>query len=803
MFKNTLRKSLRRAAAGLLSCAAACSMVFGAIPVAAEEFVEESAIEDRVQDILGKMTTRQKITQMIMPDFRKWGTTTENATDFTVMNDEVSKIIADYDFGAVILFANNVKTTEQSFNLAMDIQKAAISDGGLPVLLSIDQEGGIVTRLGTGSALPGNMAVGATHSIDDAKKVGEIIGSELSVLGINTDLAPDVDVNNNPNNPVIGLRSFGDDPEQVGLLGSAVISGLAEYNVIGCAKHFPGHGDVSTDSHYGLPVVDKTVEEIKDNELKPFQVAIDEGIDMIMTAHILFPALDDTTLHSDQTGNEEKLPATLSKKIITDLLKGEMGFDGVVSTDAMNMAGVAAAWSQPQRTAVAMEAGADLICMPTVLYCEDDLKDLDAVIDYCEKEVENGKLSEERLDDACTRILTLKAEKGILDWNEDDYSLEEALQVVGSAENKEAEREISARAVTVTRNNNDVLPMDIQKNTNVVFALPYSNEPGLTSMAWNRGKEAGTVPAGAKMDYFVYTSQAELTDEQKAKIDWADYVVAVTEVSRPDRMVGKHWSSKIPNDIMDYGKSKDKKTVIMSADKPYDTQWYPNADAVMAVYGNKGTGVDPTESLIGGITTANEAFGPNILAGVEVALGTFGASGQLPVNVYKYDEATSQYSTDEVVYPRGFGLTYQSKADANRVMMFRLYNPNSGEHYYTESARERDVLVSYGWKAEGIAWIAPKESKTPVYRLYNHNAGDHFYTLSERERDYLVDAGWRYEGIGWYSDDAKTVNVYREYNPNAKAGSHNFTTDYKEHTYLVELGWKDENIAWYALENFE
>lgn len=805
MYKNSLRKAVNRTAAVVVSCAAACSMLFssGLNVFAINDQPDEAAIQERVEDILSKMTTRQKIEQMIMVDFRKWGTTDKDATDFTVMNDEVAKIIADYDFGAVILFANNVQETEQSFNLTKEIQKAAISDGGLPVLITTDQEGGSVVRLGSGTALPGNMALGATWNYEDAKKAGEIIGSELSVLGINTDLAPDVDVNNNPNNPVIGLRSFGDDPDAVGLMASSVIAGLSEYNVIGCAKHFPGHGDVATDSHYGLPIVDKPVEEIKDNELKPYYVAINEGIEMIMTAHILYPTLDNSTLHSDLTGQEEHLPATLSKKIITDLLKGEMGFEGVVSTDAMNMEGVAKAWSQPQRTAVAMEAGADLICMPTVLYCEDDLKDLDAVIDYCEKDVENGKLTEERLNDACTRILTLKARKGILDWNEDDYSLDEAKAVVGNAENKEAEREISARAVTVTRNNDNVLPMDVQKNTNVLVCTPYSNEPGLASMAWNRGKEAKTVPDGAKFDYFVYYGQSELTEEQKAKIDWADYVIAVTEVSSGARMGGKHWSSKIPNDVMNYGKSKGKKTIIISADKPYDTQWYPEADAVMAVYGNKGTGVDPTEAIIGGATTANEAYGPNILAGVEVALGTFGASGQLPVNVYKYDDATGTYATDEIVYKRGYGLTYQSKSDANRVLMYRLYNPNSGEHFYTEDPEERDSLYSLGWHTEGVGWIAPRHSNTPVYRLYNPNAGDHFYTADLDEKNHLVHVGWRYEGIGWYSDDEQHETVWREYNPNAKAGSHNFTSDFDEHNMLIELGWHDEGIAWYGLENFE
>ncbi|UNT95590.1 glycoside hydrolase family 3 N-terminal domain-containing protein [Allobaculum mucilyticum] len=804
MLKQKLRTAARRAAAAALSCAAACSIVFTSAPaIHAEDADSDVAIQARVDDILSKMSTRQKIEQMIMVDFRKWGTTDDTATDFTTMNDEVAQIIADYDFGAVILFANNVQQTEQSYNLTMDLQKAAISDGGLPLLITIDQEGGSVTRLGTGTALPGNMALGATANTEDAKKVGEIIGSELSVLGINTDLAPSVDVNNNPNNPVIGLRSYGDDPVAVGEMASAEIAGMSEYNIIGCAKHFPGHGDVATDSHYGLPIVNKTVEEIKNNELKPYEVVIGEGIEMIMTAHILYPALDNTTLHSDLTNQEEQLPATLSKKIITDLLKGEMGFDGVVSTDAMNMEGVAKAWSQPQRTAVAMEAGADLICMPTVLYCKDDLKDLDAVIDYCEQEVQNGKLTEERLNDACTRILTLKARKGILDWKEDDYSLAEAKEVVGCAENKQAEREISARAVTVTRNNDDVLPMDVKADTTVLVATPYSNEPGLVSMAWNRGKEAETVENGAKLDYFVYMGETELTDEEKAKIDAADYVAAVTEVSRADRMGGNHWSSKMPNEIMNYAKSKGKKTIIISADKPYDTQWYPNADAVMAVYGNKGTGVDPTEAIIGGATAANEAYGPNILAGIEVALGTFGASGQLPVNVYKYDEDKKEYSTTDIVYKRGFGLTYQSKSDANRIEMYRLYNPNSGEHFYTSNSKERDYLAKVGWTTEGVGWIAPKQSKSPVYRLYNPNAGDHVYTLSSREKDYLVKAGWKDEGIGWYSDDKKSVEVWREYNPNAKAGSHNFTTNFDEHTYLVELGWKGEGVAWYGLENFE
>ena len=157
-------------------------------------------------------------------------------------------------------------------------------------------------------------------------------------------------------------------------MASSTIAGLKDYNVIGCAKHFPGHGDTATDSHYGLPIVNKSKAELLNNELKPYKIAINQGIEMIMTAHILYPQLDNTTVVSEKTGNEEKKPATMSKAIITDLLKGEMGFNGVVTTDAMNMKAIADTFGQVQAVKLAIEAGADLICMPTVLYSLDDVK---------------------------------------------------------------------------------------------------------------------------------------------------------------------------------------------------------------------------------------------------------------------------------------------------------------------------------------------------------------------------------------------------------------------------------------------
>ncbi|MBQ9609536.1 MAG: hypothetical protein IJV15_08860 [Lachnospiraceae bacterium] len=150
------------------------------------------------------------------------------------------------------------------------------------------------------------------------------------------------------------------------------------------------------------------------------------------------------------------------------------------------------------------------------------------------------------------------------------------------------------------------------------------------------------------------------------------------------------------------------------------------------------------------------------------------------------------------------GQTIKNESDVKSttqlsVEMYRLYNPNSGEHFYTASADERDTLISAGWKYEGVGWIAPATSNTPVFRLYNPNAGEHHYTMNREERDYLVTIGWKDEGIGWYSDDAKTVALYRQYNPNAKTGSHNYTTSKSENDWLVSIGWKGEGIGWYGL----
>ena len=601
--------------------------------------------------LCAEMSLRDKITQMLMVDFRYW-----NEVPFTVMNDQVQQIVSDYRFGSIIYFAQNLTDTEQALTLTAQLQQAATDGGGLPMLIAADQEGGSVFRLNSGTALPGNMALGAAGDPEYANLAGAVIGSELSAVGINTNLAPVADVNSNAGNPVIGLRSFGDNPAKVGNLASGIIAGMAEYNVIGCAKHFPGHGNTSTDSHYGLPVVNKSLEELLESELIPFQTAIQSGVEMIMTAHILYPQIEPDTLLSEKTGLQESLPATMSDDILTGLLKEKMGFEGIVVTDAMNMAGVSENWTPVQAAVTAIQAGADMICMPCPLRSSADLPLLDSIIAGIEAAVADGTLPLSRIDDAVKRILQVKENHGLLSDSPAFPSLQEALAVVGSEANRRAEREIAAAAVTVVQNRNHTLPLSITSESRVLMMVPYDNEQAQMLLGWNRAKEAGLIPEGAQVRTITFT-QDSTTDTLRNELDWADTIIINSEISSAAKLNGASWLSAIPLSVIDYANTLGKITVVQSVDKPYDVQSYPDAHAVLAVYGCKGSSLDPTQALLGGVTASQSACGPNIIAGIEVILGVFPARGTLPVDIPHY--ADGSY-TEEILFPRGYGLRYDS-----------------------------------------------------------------------------------------------------------------------------------------------
>ncbi|MFN2362944.1 MAG: glycoside hydrolase family 3 N-terminal domain-containing protein, partial [Halarsenatibacteraceae bacterium] len=269
--------------------------------------------------IIKEMSLQEKLGQLMMIGF--------NGQRLTA---ELAEMISKYNVGGIIYFARNIEIPEQVARLSSEIQRVSLESNSIPALISADEEGGVVTRVKGMTHMPGLMAIGATGDYQEAFKAAKTAGNQLKYLGINMNLAPVLDINNNPENPVIGVRSFGSDPFEVSKFGKKYIAGLQEAEVVACGKHFPGHGDTSVDSHNDLPVIEYGLDRLVEVELRPFKEAINAGIDSIMTAHIAYPELT----------SEVGLPATLSKKILIGILREKLGFKGMIITDCMEMNGI-------------------------------------------------------------------------------------------------------------------------------------------------------------------------------------------------------------------------------------------------------------------------------------------------------------------------------------------------------------------------------------------------------------------------------------------------------------------------------
>ena len=636
----------------------------------------ETNSQSKAEQIVAEMTLDEKIGQMLMPDFRLWKQNGEaKEQNFTEMNEEVAAIIEEFDLGGVILFAQNVKTTEQTTKLVHDMQEIAVNDddGNLPLLITIDQEGGIVTRLGTGTNFPGNMALGATKNEQSAYDTAEVIAKELDALGINVNFAPSVDVNNNPSNPVIGLRSFSSDPELVGDLGVAMINGLQDNGVSAAAKHFPGHGDTATDSHYGLPRVDKSLEELKEVELKPFQDAIDNGVDMIMTAHIQYPQIETDKHISKKDGQEMEIPATLSDNILTGLLREDMNYDGVIITDALNMEAISENFGEAEAVVMAIKAGADIALMPAIIREEADVQKLRDIVDGVKAAVASNEITEESINESVARIVKLKIDRGIMDVENDTRTVEEkvanANAVVGCDEHREVERRVSAEAITVVKNEDNILPLNPKEGENVLLVAPYANE--LPGMQFGLTRIIAEEKVNSvNIDTYCYKSQATMTDELKAKIDAADYVVVLSEMGRYTHLASTHWITAIPNAVTAYANELNKDSVVVSVGKPYDVAAHTEAKAEVVAYGY--VGMDPTEAD-GGLTPT-QAFGPNIPAAIEVIFGAAEAQGTLPVDIPVVDENGNPDLTVNA-YEFGYGITNLTSVGSTSIEL-----PKEVEH---------------------------------------------------------------------------------------------------------------------------
>lgn len=364
---------------------------------------EEERDTETVQKRIASMSIDEKIGQMIFAGALG-----------TEPNAEIDVLINNYKVGGFIFSGNNITSPSQTIAYINALQTKN-STNKIPLFLGIDQEGGRVSKLpGDLVNIPTNLEIGQMNDPLFTFELGSILGNLVSAYGFNINFAPVLDINSNPQNPVIGDRSFGNNAKLVSELGIQLMKGIQSENVIPTIKHFPGHGDTSVDSHLELPTVNKSLSELEKLELIPFRRAIDEGADMVMIAHLLLPQID------------RNYPASLSKIIITDLLRNQLGFTGVVITDDMTMKAITGNFDIGSAAVMSVKAGSDII-----MVAHDD-ENMMKVISALKKAVEVGEISEEQVNESVARILKLKDEYGITNTLSEEVNINAQNQLIKS-----------------------------------------------------------------------------------------------------------------------------------------------------------------------------------------------------------------------------------------------------------------------------------------------------------------------------------------------------------------------------------
>lgn len=569
------------------------------------------ADDRRLRSRLARMTLPEKVGQLFVARVYGHSATDPDQADIDANLSEIgvrnaAELIAEYHVGGIIYFtwAHNTRDPHQIAALSNGIQRASLArPRGLPVLISTDQEHGAVCRVGAPAALfPGAMALGAGGSRADARSLARVSGRELRALGIRQDYAPVADVNVDPANPVIGVRSFGADPDAVAGMVAAEVTGYRRASVAATAKHFPGHGDTAVDSHTGFPVITHSRARWSELDAVPFRAAILAGVDSIMTGHLMVPALD---------GSGD--PATLSHPIVTGVLRGELGYDGVVVTDALGMEGVRTKYGDDRVPVLALKAGVDQLLDPPSLEVA-----WNAVL----KAVEDGELTEARLDESVLRVLRLKARLGLF---EEPYVREsEVDRVVGvRAHLAEADR-IAERTTTLLANAGGLLPLSPRTRARLLVVGADPASPSGTT-----GPPTGVL--ARELTALGFTATARPTGTAPSETVVADAVAAAGDVDAV--VVGTYnlTATSPQKTLVERLTATGKPVVAVAIRNPYDVAHLPGVPAVLAAYG--WTDVE-------------------LRAAARVIAGRVRPRGRLPVPVPAADDPA------EVLHPIGYGLSY-------------------------------------------------------------------------------------------------------------------------------------------------
>ena len=627
-------------------------------------FAEDNG-DDTLEIMLSTMTLREKVAQMMIASFRIWQEVPETEdgeataeespkTNITELNDEIRTMVARDHFGGILLFGENFTDPEQTLRLVSDLQTTNRNGGGIPQLIFVDQEGGNVNRIPYSTIGVSNMALGASGDPENARQMAAIHGEEIGLLGIQVDFAPVMDVNNNASNPVIGIRSFSDDPQTVAEYGCAYLTGLHDTGIIAALKHFPGHGNTDTDSHTGFPLINSTYEELKENELIPFQAAIDAGADIVMTAHIQYPQIEKETYPSVSTGEQVYIPATMSRTILTDILRGDLGFEGVIVTDALDMGAITENFSVEDTVRMTINAGVDLLILPAVKNTN-LFKLTDTYVDTAVALVESGEISEARINESVLRILKLKSKYGVLyqtDFTVTDEQIAAAQKGVGSEAHRETEWQITENVLTLVKNDNGAFPLQVKpgEKTLILFADSCASRAGSGDLARQLMEEKQALPEGAEI--VTMKSTRDNVDICVLAALGADHVILVHRVYNQaclNPATEDGFSSGTFDKVIDAVHQKGKTVIVVSCQLPYDAARFPEADAILLTYWG---------STMQGLPAEGRSWSPNLPAGLLSCFGLCEAKGVLPVNIPALDKAYQP--TDEILWTRG-----QSAAEGN------------------------------------------------------------------------------------------------------------------------------------------
>jgi beta-N-acetylhexosaminidase len=558
--------------------------------------------------MLKKMSVEEKVGQLI-----QIGINARFINQDSDFFQDLKRHITQNKLGGIILFGAPMYETVHLVNRMQE-------NAEIPLLIALDAETGIGMRFMDAANFPWNMAVAATGNTEYAYKMGVITGREAKAMGIMQVYAPVLDVNNNADNPVINVRSYGEDPETVARFGAAFIEGVQSQGVIATAKHFPGHGDTDVDSHRGLPIINVSRERLDKLELVPFKKAIEVGVGSIMVAHIGLPQIDATEIKplkdairvdTDEEVITENatLPATLSPKIQTEILRKELGFKGLIVTDAMSMSGLTLYVSQEEAGVQAFLAGADLLEKPA---------DVDAMIRGLRDAVKSGRISEARLNESVRKILAWKYELGL--FKQKITPIDEMDKIISTKETHALAEEIANKAVTLVRNDEKLLPLPKDKR---VFVLGISNgfDGEMTSVALTRFLRENGVKFGSVV--LQDNSSPEQIAKAREAAGKADVVIAAlygrvrsgakNSVGLPDAGV------TILRELL----ANNKKVVGVSFGNPYILQSFPDLKTYIVAYGD--------------MTTLQRASARSIYGMLEL-------NGKLPISL-------------PGLVPRGTGLT--------------------------------------------------------------------------------------------------------------------------------------------------